>query len=116
LPQTVKVHHTGQFIEGMASWYGKKFHGRKTASGEKYNMHNFTAAHRNLPFGTLLEVTHLENNKKVIVQINDRGPYIKKRILDLSKAAAEAIDMIRKGCARIRAEIINSSNHEQSKM
>lgn len=70
-----------------ASWYGPGFHGRTTANGEKYNMHAMTAAHKSLPFGSKVEVTNLENNKTVVVRINDRGPFIKSRIIDLSKAA-----------------------------
>lgn len=91
---------------GEASWYGKKFHGRTTASGEIYNMYKLTAAHRTLPFGTLVEVTHFENGKKVVVRINDRGPSIRRRIIDLSYAAAEQIDMIAQGIARVRIEVI----------
>lgn len=73
---------------GKASWYGKKFHNRKTASGEKYNMFEFTAAHKSLPFGTIVRVKNLENDKSFIVRINDRGPFIKSRIIDLSYSAA----------------------------
>lgn len=76
---------------GVASWYGNKFHGRRTASGERYNMHAYTAAHKNLPFGTILRVTNLDNDKSVLVRINDRGPYIRGRIIDLSRAAAQEI-------------------------
>jgi rare lipoprotein A len=78
---------------GIASWYGPRFHGRRTANGEIYNMHAMTAAHKTLPFGTRVRVTSLVNGKEVIVRINDRGPFIKGRIIDLSKAAAQAIDM-----------------------
>ena len=96
----------GWYEKGEASWYGKKFHGRTTASGEIYNMHKLTAAHRTLPFGTIVEVTHLENGRKVVVRINDRGPSIRKRIIDLSYAAAKKIDMIVQGIARVRIEVI----------
>lgn len=95
------------FITGVSSYYGKKFHGRKTANGETFNMYELTAAHKTLPFGTLLEVENLDNNKKVIVRINDRGPFAKNRILDLSYAAAKKIDMIKSGTAKIRAKIIS---------
>ncbi len=78
--------------EGKASWYGKKFHGRKTSSGEKYNMHASTAAHRKLPFGTILKVTNTSNNKSTLVRINDRGPFVKNRIIDLSYKAANEIE------------------------
>lgn len=92
---------------GMASFYAKNFHGKKTASGEIYYKHKFTAAHRNLPFNTLVKVTNLENNRSVIVRINDRGPFVKKRIIDLSEAAAKKIGMIHKGVAKVRIDVIN---------
>lgn len=95
------------YITGTSSYYGKKFHGRKTASGETFNMYDFTAAHKTLPFGTILEVENLANNKKVVVRINDRGPFVGDRILDLSYAAALEIDMIRTGTAKIRAKILD---------
>jgi rare lipoprotein A len=79
--------------EGLASWYGKKFHGRKTANGEFYNMNDYTAAHRNHPFGTILRVTNLDNGKEVIVRVNDRGPFKRGRKLDLSFAAAQEIGL-----------------------
>ena len=97
----------GQYIKGISSYYGKKFHGKKTANGETFNMFDLTAAHKTLPFGTLLEVENLDNNKKVIVRINDRGPFVRNRVLDLSYAAAEKLDMLQKGTANIRAKIIN---------
>lgn len=82
------------FVEiGEASWYGPGFHGRKTASGERFNTSELTAAHKTLPFGTLLKVTNLENNLSVIVRINDRGPYIRGRIIDLSRAAKDQLEM-----------------------
>ena len=96
------------FITGISSYYGKKFHGRKTANGETFNMYDLTAAHKTLPFGTMLEVENLANNKKVTVRINDRGPFVHNRILDLSFAAAQKIDMIQTGTAQIRAKIIES--------
>lgn len=92
---------------GMASFYGKIFHGKKTASGEIYHKHKFTAAHRNIPFNTLIKVTNLENNRSVIVRINDRGPFVKRRIIDLSEAAAKKIDMIHKGIAKVRIDVIS---------
>jgi peptidoglycan lytic transglycosylase len=94
------------FITGVSSYYGRKFHGRKTASGETFNMYDYTAAHKTLPFGTLLEVENLSNNKKVVVRVNDRGPFVKDRVLDISYAAAEQIDMIKSGTAKIVAKII----------
>ena len=78
---------------GHASWYGPGFHGRKTASGERFNQYALTAAHKTLPFGTRLRVTNMKNGSSVIVTVNDRGPYVKSRVLDLSKGAASAIGM-----------------------
>jgi rare lipoprotein A len=90
--------------EMKASWYGRQFHGRKTANGEIYNQMAFTAAHKNLRFGTLLRVTNPDNNQSVIVRINDRGPYIRGRELDLSKASASALGLVEKGVAKVRVE------------
>lgn len=87
---------------GYASWYGPKFHGRRTASGEHYNMYAFTAAHRLLPMNTYVLVTNLENGHRVVVRINDRGPFVKNRIIDLSYAAARALGMVEEGVARVR--------------
>jgi len=89
-----------------ASWYGPGFHGRKTANGEVYDQMSFTAAHKSLKFGTLLKITNLKNNKSVVIRINDRGPYIHGRDLDLSKAAALELGMVRKGVAKIKVEEI----------
>lgn len=87
---------------GLASYYGKAFHGRKTASGQIYNMNKLTAAHRRLPFGTKLRVINLKNNREVIVRINDRGPYKTGRIIDLSKAAARKLGMLRNGIVKVK--------------
>jgi len=89
-----------------ASWYGPGFHGQKTANGEVYDQNSFTAAHKSLKFGTLLKITNLKNSKSVVVRINDRGPYIYGRDLDLSKAAALELGMVRKGVAKIKVEEI----------
>ena len=91
---------------GVASWYGFPYHGRRAASGEIYDMQQLTAAHRKLPFQTWVEVTNLSNGKQVDVRINDRGPFAKGRILDLSQAAARDIDMLRTGTARVRLKVI----------
>ena len=88
------------------SWYGPGFHGQKTANGEVYDQNSFTAAHKSLKFGTLLKITNLKNSKSVVVRINDRGPYIHGRDLDLSKAAALELGMVRKGVAKIKVEEI----------
>jgi rare lipoprotein A len=92
--------------EGMASYYGREFNGRKTSSGERFDMHKFTAAHRELPFGTMVKVTNLANGKSVVVRVNDRGPFKRDRIIDLSFAAGKAIRMTGTGTARVRIEII----------
>ena len=91
---------------GLASWYGHPYHGRPTASGEIYNMHDMTAAHRTLPFGTRVRVHDLDNGHDVEVRINDRGPFVNGRIIDLSNAAAKSIQMIGAGTAHVRLEIL----------
>lgn len=80
--------------KGLASWYGKRFHGRRTANGERFDMHALTAAHPTLPFGTLVRVRSVEDGRTVDVRINDRGPWIKRRVIDLSRAAAHALGLI----------------------
>ena len=93
-------------IYGLASYYGDDFHGRKTASGETYNKWDLTCAHKEFKFGTKLKVTNLKNKKSVIVRVNDRGPFVKKRIIDLSYAAADKIDMISDGVVKVKIEVI----------
>jgi rare lipoprotein A len=93
-------------IQGKASFYGSEFNGRKTANGEIYDETALTAAHRTLPFGTVLRVTNLRNGLSVIVRINDRGPFHPDRVIDLSKNAAEEIDLITYGVTDIEAEIL----------
>ncbi len=90
---------------GLASYYGKKFHGRKTASGERYNMYAMTAAHRRYKFGTMVKVTHVKSGRTVKVRINDRGPFIKGRVIDLSYAAAKQLGMLSEGVARVRIRV-----------
>ncbi|MBN2035643.1 MAG: septal ring lytic transglycosylase RlpA family protein [Chitinispirillaceae bacterium] len=92
---------------GTASYYARKFHGRRTASGERHDMKDFTAAHRKLPFGTRLKVTNLANGKSVIVRVNDRGPHTKKRIIDLSYAAARNIGLLKQGIAKVVIEVVD---------
>lgn len=92
---------------GKASWYGEKFHGKKTASGDKYNMHEFTAAHKTLPFGTKVKITNHRTGKSVVVEINDRGPFVKSRQFDLSKAAFKEIGDINRGIMSIDYEVVN---------
>ena len=98
---------TGYKVRGTASWYGSKFHGRKTSSGEVYDMFAFTAAHKELPLPTYAEVTNLSNGRSVIVKINDRGPFHDQRIIDLSFAAAEKLDMVDAGTANVEVRAIN---------
>ena len=91
---------------GNGSWYGKKFQGRLTANGEKYNMYAYTAAHKTLPFNTMVEVTNLSNNRKVIVRINDRGPYAKGRIIDLSYLGAKKLGYVNKGVTKLKVKVL----------
>ena len=93
---------------GIASWYGDKEHRNKTASGERFSRYAYTAAHKSLPFGTVVRVTNLENGKDVVVNINDRGPFIRGRIIDLSYASAKSIGLIRTGTARVKVEVVSS--------
>ena len=97
----------GATEEGIASWYGNPYHGRATASGEIYDMRALTAAHRTIAFGVWLEVRNLDNGRTVDVRVNDRGPFVKNRVIDLSRAAAERIDMIGPGTARVRLKVID---------
>lgn len=92
--------------EGLASWYGEPYHGRPTASGERYDMGEMTAAHRSLPFGTQVRVRNLRNSAEVTLTINDRGPFVAGRILDLSRAAAERLDAVRAGVVPVRLEVV----------
>jgi rare lipoprotein A len=96
----------GKRIAGLASWYGQQHHGRRTASGEPYDMNKLTAAHRTFPFGTRLRVTNTENGRSVVVRVNDRGPHVDGRILDLSRQAATTLGMIDAGVARVEAVVL----------
>ena len=95
--------------EGLASWYGGKFQGRITSSGEVFDTNLMTAAHRSLPFGTIVKVTDQESGKSTLVKINDRGPFVEGRIIDLSRAAAEELDMVGRGVARVSLEVVDFS-------
>jgi len=95
-----------QAVSGWASWYGPGFHGNLTANGEIYNQYALTAAHRNLPFGTIVRVTNMDNGRSLVVRINDRGPYVRNRIIDLSKGAAQELGLISTGVAPVRMEIL----------
>ncbi len=92
---------------GIASWYGLPFHGRRTASGERFDMTEFTAAHPSLPFGTLVKVRSLVNGRSIVVRINDRGPHVPGRIIDLSHAAAQALGLLRRGTKRVELSTVD---------
>ena len=118
LPSCARKHHTTTVSAptpqirsgetGLASWYGHPYHGRAASNGEIYDMEKLTAAHRTLPFGTLVHVTNLSNEKSVDVRIIDRGPFVDGRIIDLSHAAAQAIDLIGPGIAQVRVDILSA--------
>ncbi len=115
-PQVVKV---GDTFEGIASWYGDDFHNKQTSNGEYYDMHDETAAHKTMPINTIVKVTNLSNNLSTIVRINDRGPFVGERIIDLSYKAATDIDMIKHGTAKVKLEVLvydgASDKHEHKK-
>lgn len=98
----------GHVERGAASWYGPTFHGRATASGERYNMLDLTAAHKTFPFNTYVRVTNLANERHLIVRVNDRGPFIRGRIIDLSYAAAKILDIPDRGTRDVRLEVVES--------
>lgn len=97
-------------LAGKASWYGKNYHGRRTASGERYNMRAYTAAHKTLAFGTIVRVTNPQNNKSVDVKINDRGPFVKGRVIDLSPKAFDKIGNTNQGVIPVKIKILDDSN------
>jgi rare lipoprotein A len=99
---------------GIASYYADEFHGRKTANGEVYDMHALTAAHQTFPFNALVRVTNLSNKKSIVVRINDAGPFVDDRIIDLSYAAAKRLGMIRPGKARVRLEIVGNADPDNA--
>ncbi len=102
----------GSFADrGVASWYGGEFHGRRTASGERYDQNGLTAAHRTLPFGTRLSVTNLANGLSIVVKVNDRGPFAKDRILDLSYGAAKAIGLVGPGTGVVQLALVDGPPH-----
>ncbi len=105
---------TGNTQRGMASWYGDDFHGKKTSNKEIYNMHAMTAAHKTLPFGTHVRVTNLTNGKSVVVRINDRGPFVKGRIIDLSYAAAQKLGMAETGVAPVVIKVLKRFSPKKS--
>lgn len=102
-PTVVSV---GDTMSGRASWYGSDFHGKSTSNGEAYDMYAMTGAHKTLPMNTVVRVTNLDNNKKTVVRINDRGPFVESRIIDLSFSAAKEIDLVSKGSASVSLEVL----------
>jgi rare lipoprotein A len=106
------VRSRGPVEKGIASWYGVPYHGRRASDGEIYDMYKFTAAHRTLPFNTVVRVTNLANDKQVDLRIIDRGPFVDDRIIDLSLAGARAIDMVGPGTARVKVEIVSAPGNE----
>jgi len=101
-----QAQEVGATYRGKASWYSARFHGRKTASGERYDRGKLTAAHRTLPFGSKVRVTALKTGKRVVVRINDRGPWGKGKIIDVSEAAARKLGMIRAGVIKVKVEVL----------
>ena len=110
------LHDANDFVQvGKASWYGKKFHGRKTANGEIYDMYAVSAAHKTLPIGTYVRVHNLHNNKKIEVRINDRGPFVRGRIIDLSYAAAKKIGIVGSGTAKVKIVALGVAGESEPK-
>lgn len=112
-PSVVRV---GEELNGRASWYGPNFHGKKTSNGETYSMWEMTAAHKTLPMNTVVRVTNEENGRSVVVRVNDRGPFVNTRIIDLSKKAAAQLDMVKKGTALVKLEILGFNKKGQTKI
>lgn len=105
---------SGDVQTGIASWYGSEFHGKVTSNNEIYNMYALTAAHQNLPFGTYVEVTNLNNGNSIVVRINDRGPFVKGRIIDLSYAAAKKLGMSESGVAPVKIRVLKKFSPKKS--
>jgi len=112
-PTVVSV---GETFSGRASWYGPNFHGKKTSNGETYSMWQMTAAHKTLPMNTVVKVTNQANGRSIVVRINDRGPFVNTRIIDLSKKAAKELDMIKTGTAPVKLEILGFNRKGQTKI
>ncbi len=110
----IQAASVGDTTTGIAAYYSNVFHGRRTASGERYNKNAYTAAHKRLPFGTRVRITNLENRKSVVLKINDRGPHTKNRIIDVSRRAARDLGFIRKGLTKVRLEVIGVPRRERS--
>jgi len=106
----------GEIYRGNASWYGPKFHGKLTSNGERYNMYDMTAAHKTLPMNTVVKVTNLKNGLNTVVRINDRGPFIETRIIDLSNTAARKIGMLKEGTAPVKIEVLGFYSKNKKKI
>lgn len=115
LPQQISFGPVRIRLNGMASWYGPGFHGNRSASGERYNQNALTAAHRSLPFGTKVRVTNTRNGRSVVVRINDRGPHVRGRIIDLSAAAARIVGVMQSGVAPVRVEVLGNQRAVSAK-
>lgn len=110
------VVEAGDRFDGIASWYGPDFHGKLTSNGETYNMHDMTAAHKTFPMNTIVKVVNVENGRSTVVRINDRGPFVGTRIIDLSNAAAHKIAMVKKGTAKVRLEVLGFQSKGSTKI
>lgn len=116
LGKTYYPHVDEDYVEtGMASWYGSDFHNKKTSNGETYNMNDFTAAHRTLPMPSMVRVTNLENGRSIKVRINDRGPFVKNRIIDVSKRVAEELNFHKQGVTKVRVEYLKEDTDKMLK-
>jgi rare lipoprotein A len=109
-----KIEASANTNTGIASYYSDRFHGRRTANGERFDQNALTAMHRTLPFGTRLRVTNLANNRSVEVRVNDRNPHLRKRVLDLSRRAASELGFVRAGLARVRFEVVESDRNDRN--
>ena len=110
IPQVTKEAAHRAFERGQASWYGEEHQGKPTASGELFDLHGLTAAHRNLPLGSTVKVTNLKNQKSVLLRVNDRGPRNRRRLIDISWAAAKQLGFLKAGLARVEVEVLAYSN------
>ena len=116
LGKTYYPKEDGNYKEvGMASWYGEDFHNKKTANGETYNMHDFTCAHRTLPLPSLVKITNLQNGKSMIVRVNDRGPFAKNRIVDVSKNVAKELGFYLQGTTKVKVEFLEKETDKMLK-
>ena len=108
--------HQGFEQRGIASWYGQKFHGRKTSNGEIYDMYGLSAAHKTLPLGVYVKVTHLESGRQITVRVNDRGPFVAGRVIDLSYGAAQQLGIVETGTAPVQVQALGYLHNEQGQM